>query len=124
MLDKQLDFKELSNDVSSLQGQVKEVSLDLVLQTQQSEQLLDKLKKWQKIFTDTQLAEADGLAILQENISLKNQIKSNNLILHLAQRKLLVVAIDQAANMLRDKFSKDDVAGKIVTSALDKLDKY
>lgn len=120
---KQDEFKKMQNEVGSLESQIKELTLDLVLQQKQSTDLLSKLKQWRAVFMDDQQLELQKIAHLQAIIAQNKQTKLQNIALKLTQKHLLMDIVPQVSDLLHEQFRSPDKAKSMLFGALEKLER-
>jgi hypothetical protein len=115
-------IRNLQNEVSGLQNQIKELTVDVVLQEKQSLELLDKLKLWRAVFMADQQIELQKSIEMQAMIAQNNQIKLQNIAIKLAQKQLLVDVVAQAGDLLHEQFKRLEDANLMMDSVLAKLE--
>lgn len=112
----------LQNEVGGLENQIKALAFDLVLQENQSIELLDKLKRWRTVFMADQQTELQKIADVQAVIAQNNQIKLQNIALKLAQKKMLADVVAQTNDLLHARFKKRENANLMTDRVLGKLE--
>ena len=118
---KQERFQKLQDDLSNLECQLKDLEADLILQKQESANLLDKLKRWQTMFMAAQQVELQAILDVQQVIAKNNQIKMQNLSLKLSQKQMLDRVLSQTTELLQNQFRRPEDASLMLNSVIDKL---
>lgn len=116
--------QNLHIEVSQLENEVKELSVDLVLQENQAANLLNKLKLWQSAFNNDHALDMQNIANVQAIILQKNELKLKNLALNLAQKKILSTVLIEAGLVLQDKFEKKQEASLLLSQIVDELSRH
>lgn len=114
--------QDLNSELSGLENKIKEVSLDLVLQQEQASDLLQKVQNWQAVYQADLQLQAAQVKSLQIAIDTKNQLKLQNLVVNLAQKKLLKQSLPQVEQGLIGRFADQLVAADFLKQACNKLD--
>lgn len=116
-------IRALQQEVSSLESQVREVAVDLVLQENETADLLAKVKRWQTEFELVRQVELKNCALIQSSLLDQNEVKMQNLSLNAAQKELLTAALVEVSSVLSDKFKKKTDTDKYLCRVLDRLDR-
>ena len=114
--------QNLNSELSGLESKIKEISLDLVLQQEQANNLLQKVQDWQTAYLVDLRLQTAQVKILQTKIDTKNQLKSQNLVFNLTQKKLLKKIVSKAEQELVARFANPVVANHFLQQVCDKLD--
>lgn len=113
--------KDLNLELSTLENRIKEVSLDLVVQQAQAMVLLQKVQDWQAVRLEHLRLQNIQIKALQVGIDTRNQLKLQNLVLNLAQKKIITVALPQVKQELQDHFAGQSFASDFLAQACAKF---
>lgn len=114
--------QNLNSELSGLENKIKEISLDLVLQQQQANDLLQKVQDWNAAHFAALRTQNAQVKVLQIQIDTKNRLKSQNLAFDLAQKKILKIMLPKVGQGLVAHFENPSVASQFLQQICDKLD--